>query len=274
MKLCEICQKPDVTLLKTAAKFNLMKCGSCGFIYKDTLEYNYEGLSEDDYIMYNFNRRNEALELNKIIEKFAAKESPRILEIGSGTGSLLKELSSLGYNVTGVEPSKAAVNISGESFPDIRVINDYFSASLIKEESDVILLNDVIEHLSPANRLFQEIADYMKPETILIVKSGNPHSLNAKLFLEKWVYVLGEQHISFYSPRALEAFCKKWDLKLIKYYKFRHAYGGINLSKLLVNLKRAVFIRTGIGSLLGRDYSIELANDHFIAVIKKMPDRI
>ena len=101
------------------------------------------------------------------------------------------------------------------------------------------------------------------------MKSGNPLSLNARLSFTRWSYIFGNQHISFYSSFALNLFCKNKNLELIKYYKFRHAYGGISIIKLFKNLIKFIFKICMIETLIKKDYQIDLANDHFIAVIRK-----
>ena len=169
----------------------------------------------------------------------------------------------------GVEPSKVAIQISKKLFPHIEVINDYFTSDSIVKEADVILLYDVVEHLVPNNILYKEICDFMRLDTLLLIKSGNPLSFNAQLFISHWMYILLEQHISFYSPKALKKFCERWDLNLIKYYKFKHAYGGLHFLKLFKNVVKFILKKFRIDILLKRNFYIDLANDHFIAVIKK-----
>lgn len=68
----------------------------------------------------------------------------------------------------------------------------------------------------------------MKFNNIFIIKSDNPKSLNAKLNISHWKYILNDQHISFYSKDALKKLCEKFNIKLVKYCTFKHAYGGIN----------------------------------------------
>jgi SAM-dependent methyltransferase len=259
----------DLVLLNNDSKYSLIKCNSCLFFFKDIGETKYESLQEKDYTCFNYDRKKEVIELDCIIRKFCKKNRIRVLEIGSGTSSILSELKKLGYDVIGVEPSKASIQISKEVFPHIEVINDYFTSGLIAKEVDVILLYDVVEHLEPSNPMFKEICDFMGFGTLLLIKSGNPLSFNARLFISHWRYALAEQHISFYSQKALKMFCEKWDLNLIKYYKFRHAYGGLHFLKYFKNVIKFILKKFRIDTLLKRNFSIELANDHFIAVIKK-----
>jgi 2-polyprenyl-3-methyl-5-hydroxy-6-metoxy-1,4-benzoquinol methylase len=269
MKQCKNCLSEDLMILITTSEYSLIKCNSCAFFFKDIGETNYESLQERDYTCFNYDRKNEVIELDSIIRKFCKKNKIRVLEIGSGTSAILNELDKFGYDVFGVEPSKAAIKISKEVFPHIEVINDYFTSGLIAKEVDVMLLNDVVEHLEPNNPLFKEISDFMGLGTLLLIKSGNPLSLNAQLFISHWRYTEAKQHISFYSLKALKKFCEKLNLNLVKHYKFQHAYGGLHLLIYLKNILIFFLMKFRIDTLLKRNFSIELANDHFIAVIKK-----
>lgn len=269
MKHCKNCFSKDLIILNNAMQYSLIKCNSCAFFFKDIGETNYETLQKGDYTCFNYDRKNEVIELDRVIKKNCKKNKISVLEIGSGTSTLLNELKKLGYDVCGVEPSKASVQMAKELFPHIEVINDYFTSGSIAKEIDIILLYDVIEHLEPTNPLFKEIFDFMGLDTFLMIKSGNPLSFNAQLFISHWRYVGAEQHISFYSLKALKKFCENLDLNLIKYYKFQHAYGGVHFLKYFKNILKSVLKIFRIDTLFNRNFSIELANDHFIAVIKK-----
>ena len=267
--LCKNCLSSDLIIMNNTSEYSLIKCNSCTFLFKDISEINYELLTEKDYACYNFERENEITEIDNIIKKYYKKDKIRVLEIGSGTSSLLKSLSESGYDCIGVEPSKVAVQLSEKVYPDIEVVNEYFTSDLIKKEIDVILLYDVVEHLEPNNKLYKEINSFMTSETLLLIKSGNPSSFNAKLLISRWVYLLIDQHISFYSPKALKIFCENLDLNIVKYYKFKHAYGGLHLFRILKNIFKILLNKFYLDSSLKRNISIGLANDHFIAVIKK-----
>ena len=109
----------------------------------------------------------------------------------------------------------------------------------------------------------------MLDNTILIIKSGNPNSINARLYRKKWTYFKIQQHISFYTKKSLKILCRNTGLRLEHYYLFKHAYGGLEVKGIIKN-----FIRAGINHLIKDDkyinrFNIQLANDHFFAVVKK-----
>lgn len=58
-------------------------------------------------------------------------------------------------------------------------------------------------------------------------------------------------------------------MNLLKVFKFKHAYGGIHLIKLSKNIIKYLLKKIHIIHYFKKDFTIILANDHFIAVVKK-----
>lgn len=71
------------------------------------------------------------LDYNNLIMTTQPDENSYILDVGSGTGNLLNNLSENGYNSCGVEKSKAMVNKSKDNFPHIEVHNNDVNNSII-----------------------------------------------------------------------------------------------------------------------------------------------
>jgi hypothetical protein len=156
---------------------------------------------------------------------------------------------------------------------DLNIINGYFSSTILKERCNVILLNDVLEHLPDPNELFYELNNYMDEQTVLIIKTGNINSINSKIIPREWQYLKSLQHICFYNKRSLATLLMANNLKIVEFHKFRHAYGGLHLIQLIKNILKGLPIRLLFKANLfvdkNRNYAFGLANDHFIAVVKK-----
>ena len=92
MKRCKNCLSNDLMILDSTSEYALIKCNTCSFFFKDIDETNYESLQAENYTCYNFDRKNEVVELDRVIKKFCKKNKIRVLEIGSGISSILSEL--------------------------------------------------------------------------------------------------------------------------------------------------------------------------------------
>jgi len=78
-----------------------------------------------------------------------------ILEIGCGGCMLLAELSSLGYNVLGVDPSPVAERAGLDK--NIKVVKDFFPSESINDKFDLIFHVDVFEHIpNPVDFLLKQ----------------------------------------------------------------------------------------------------------------------
>jgi len=270
--MCRVCNGIKLKAVLNHPKgWSLLQCEECGLAFKTGVTTSYENLQAEYYERFNFDRSREASEVTRIMRNHIQMDNPlSILEIGCGTGALLNEFRKHGMKVYGFEPSANAVRISRERFGLSTIKTGYFTHNTFDIKPNVILLYDVIEHLEEPLQLLNAISGSMDRDCICIIKSGNPQSLNAKLYPKKWGYYLNDEHVAFYSLTALRTLCGKSNLKVEKYYNFRHAYGGLAALALGKNIVRAVINRsiewsTGYQERL----FIELANDHFVAVLKR-----
>jgi len=108
-------------------------------------------------------------------------KSARILDIGSGTGSFLEFLGAQGYeNFIGVDLSEEAVRFCKEKgIEKIKLIDNLSDFLNTAEPYDLIVMNDVIEHLEREQILpiLHKIREKLSADGKLIVKTGNMASL-------------------------------------------------------------------------------------------------
>ena len=106
--------------------------------------------------------------VHQMIRKFTRKG--RVLDVGTGTGKILEELQRKGWEVTGVDGEKEAIiwckkrgvivkqaDINKEKLP--------FAAA----KFDLVLMLDVLEHISDEQGIIKEIKRALKPGGVLIV---------------------------------------------------------------------------------------------------------
>lgn len=271
---CKICNSSNLKIITEQDGWKLYRCKDCGFVYKYGVTIQYEELPASYYNVYNFDRTKEVEEIIEIIKKYYKNLSQvNLIEIGSGTGILLNEFQKRCINVFGYEPSSIAVEISKNKFGLENVKAEYFIGNTFNVHPNVFLLYDVIEHLEDPKSLFELVKNSMKNDTIFIIKSGNPSSINARLFPRKWGYFLIPEHLAFYSESAMDKLCETSGLNLKKFYKFKHAYGGFALKILISNFIKSIILRASkiypaLYKKLDKRFGVNFANDHYIAVIK------
>jgi SAM-dependent methyltransferase len=250
-------------------EIDIYECKNCGLLYKN-YSINYNEYGDEYYEMFNYNRKKEVKKFEKIIYKYFPKNKKiKLLEIGCGSGAILNEFNKDGFDVYGIEPSKAACEMAKSKFGLKNIINGYFNSKNFNFSPDVIILTDVIEHIQDPVTLFNEVNKIMSERTLFLIKSGNSKSINAKLYPAKWGYYRIEQHIAFYSKKSLKYLCERSSLKLDKFYIFINYFGGLLFKDYLKNILKAIIFRISNNNKIFDRFSISNANDHFIAVIKK-----
>lgn len=106
------------------------------------------------------------------------RESPtKILDVGSGSGTIGLYLSSLGFKVIGLDVSKHAVDRANASAQrlDIQSISKYINIDFVRfssnEKFDVIICFEVIEHLENDNFAIQKLKEKLAPGGLLALST-------------------------------------------------------------------------------------------------------
>lgn len=98
----------------------------------------------------------------------------RILEIGCGEGGNLVPFARLGCRVTGIDLSENRIRqarqfFQEEGLPATFIASDIFQITQLEEAFDIILIHDVIEHISGKHRFLEHIKRFLAPGGILFI---------------------------------------------------------------------------------------------------------
>jgi len=149
---------------------------------------------------------------SSVVRKYTNKES-KILELGCTYGYLFKHLK--GYkNLFGIDISKHAINVAKTlNQKAIFETQDVQDLKFPKNNFDLILAIDVLEHLPNPKKGIQEISKVLKPNGILIISTPNPDSYSHKIKKKQWFAYKDPTHISIHN--------KEYWLNLLKTNNFR-----------------------------------------------------
>ena len=105
-----------------------------------------------------------------IQEVLSSGQRQRIVDFGCGTGANIASLST-GHSCVGIDPSKDALQWARKRFPRVRFLCGGNPAEFCAEflTADLILLSDVLEHVSDDRQLFSEILKVTRPGTLILV---------------------------------------------------------------------------------------------------------
>lgn len=194
-------------------EFSIVKCKVCGLIYTNPRLNKSEihlAYSNDDAVN---KKRNKQSNINyhvwrferriKEIEKF--KLNGKMLDVGCGNGYFLQAAKERGWDCTGVEFSKNNVNFAIENFGLNIIEGDVESIKFEENTFDVVVLNDVIEHLHDPMNTLLEINRILKNEGIVVIFTMDAGSLNAKLTGKRWTFIGPHAHLYYFTKKTLHS---------------------------------------------------------------------
>ena len=134
----------------------------------------------------------------------------RVLEIGCGDGLFLSSLPDVDER-WGIEPDSTAATQATDRLS--RVLCGRFDdvvADLPENYFDIIVCNDVIEHMSDHDQFFDKVKNFIRPSGVLVGSVPNVRyyrNLMELLLLRDWHYrsngVLDKTHLRFFTRRSL-----------------------------------------------------------------------
>tara|TARA_Y100000590_G_C15509424_1_gene934819 strand:+ start:61 stop:786 length:726 start_codon:yes stop_codon:yes gene_type:complete len=149
----------------------------------------------------------------------APLEKLKILDIGCGGGLLCEPLNKLGAKVTGIDASndniEAAKLHSKEMNLDIKYIHCSPENLNLKNEFDVILNMEVIEHVSDVNLFVRNCAKLIKKNGIMFVATINKNlksyifAILGAEYILRWLPIGTHDWDKFLTPQDLEIIASK-----------------------------------------------------------------
>ena len=128
----------------------------------------------------------------------------KLLEIGTGMGDFLEAARKKGFDVTGLEFSESSVK-QAMDYPKLqgKVICGTINNLKHKDHFDVIVINDVLEHIRNPNDFLHKIYSLLKKGGVLFCTVPSLDSFSAKLQGFNWVEFKTE-HLFYYNDRSLK----------------------------------------------------------------------
>jgi len=136
----------------------------------------------------------------------------RVLDIGCSVGRRLAELSALGWEVWGIEPSAPAAEIARRRLhvPDERiVVAPAESADFPSASFDLVTASHVVEHLHDPQAVLSKARSWLRDDGVLQVSMPNVESLESRLFGRLWFGLDLPRHLYHFSPRTLGAMLER-----------------------------------------------------------------
>ena len=137
-----------------------------------------------------------------------------ICDLGCGNGHISGRLSTLGYDVTGVDASASGIQIARRAYPDVSFIEALIDRHRDLGQFDLVISSDVIEHMYRPSALLEAAQTILKPGGHILI--GTPYHgylknlvLAATGRMDSHFSVLHDGgHIKFFSVKTLSSLMK------------------------------------------------------------------
>ena len=186
---------------------DIVGCPVCGHMQLDRLpggaelDAAYETAASDAYVEEEAGQRHSFASVLERIERHAERRGA-ILDVGCWLGFLLAEAGDRGWReCVGIEPSLFASEYArGRLGLDVRT-EELFTAELPQAHFDVIVMSDVLEHLTRANEALDRARALLRPGGLLVLALPDAGSRVARLLGRRWWSVI-PTHIHYFTRES------------------------------------------------------------------------
>ena len=206
---CILCNSKASKLLFRKNNLNIVKCPKCSLVYVNPRLsgsqlkelYNTNKISPMQYYLQN--ELEDAINFEKrlkVIGQYAKKGS--LLDIGCNIGTFMQVAESQGWKTIGIDINRSAVIYAKKK--GLNVFSSAIEhAKLKKSYFDVIMMNDVVEHLENPVEVLEKIKAWLKKDGILFIATPNIGSMIAKISGKNWLHVKPDEHIYYFSKKTI-----------------------------------------------------------------------
>jgi SAM-dependent methyltransferase len=192
---------------------DILRCSDCGhgqldrFPTEADLEAAYAEAASDAYVEEEEGQRESFRRVLEKVERFAPRG--RLLDVGPWVGFLLAEARERGYEeCIGIEPSLFASEYARTQLGlDVRT-EDLFSADLPQDHFDIVVMGDVLEHLTRAGEALNRIAGLLRPDGVLVLLLPDAGSRVARLLGRRWWSVI-PTHVHYFTRGSVAAMLRR-----------------------------------------------------------------
>lgn len=191
----------------------------------------------------------------KEIIQFLPKQYSKVLEIGCAEGMFRMNIKK-DAEVWGVEPNQPSAQKAEPHYHKVLVgFFEQIVADLPENYFDLVICNDVIEHMPDPHQFFLLLKSKVTKECVIITSIPNVRFIGVMtefLFLKDWRYrdngVLDRTHLKFFTKKSLSRFFNECGLVEIKTKGLNSAfYKPDRLGSLIKAVLSFTFIVLSLG---------------------------
>ena len=190
----------------TGETFRVLLCGRCGSGVTDPVPP-----SLDRYYPARYRRWSPiaAAVLHRLyvgrVAGWRSRLPPtgRALELGAGTGWMLRAIRELGWTAFGSERTPAAGEVARRASGSPVFVGEL---AAVREDADLdlVIMFHVLEHLADPVGALRDVATRLRPDGMLILGLPNFASWQSRVFGRHWLHLDVPRHLCHFTPASIE----------------------------------------------------------------------
>ena len=248
---CPLCKSKEIEkrfackdMFATGEEFNIFECHECGLVFtqgvpdeKEIGRY-YESPSYISHSNTSKGVMNKAYHWVRsimlrrkvaLIGKLTLLKSGRLLDYGAGTGYFARSMAKAGWDVTAIEKSSQARELSQAEF-GFEIFPEEHLADIGEKELDVVTMWHVMEHIQDPDRMWKEIHRILDDTGIAVIALPNCKSYDAQEYKEHWAAYDVPRHLWHFTPSTIMRWGEKHGFILERQYTM--PFDGFYISML------------------------------------------
>ena len=147
--------------------------------------------------------------LSNDLATFREKYGAKLLDIGCGSGGLLRAAKKAGFEPTGVEPDAEALKVAASEDITVRPgTAEDLPPELLGEQFDVIVMSHVLEHVLSPTTALQNVRSLLRPGGLAIIETPNNSAIGLAISGRYWPWLDVPRHLNFFTRKSLAVACE------------------------------------------------------------------
>jgi SAM-dependent methyltransferase len=214
---CPACGTPSSRTFELGPGARLRHCERCGTVsapeYVDPAEVYVDGYMMGGAGRFGIDVTPPAFQAYlervaqrrlSLVERACGTRDGSLLDVGCGSGELLRAAHERGWTVQGVEPESSGAQRARQR--GLAVVETLLEDSGLPERSyDVVSAFHVLEHQPDSRAFVSLLARWVRPGGHVVVEVPNWHSLQRRRLRERWPALRPGEHLVHFTPQTLRA---------------------------------------------------------------------
>jgi 2-polyprenyl-3-methyl-5-hydroxy-6-metoxy-1,4-benzoquinol methylase len=132
----------------------------------------------------------------------------RLLDVGCATGTFMRTMHAVGWQVSGIEIDAAAAAKARTVTPDV-FVGDPLDAPFEPARFDVVTSFHVVEHLTRPRQALARMLGWLARDGLLIVEVPNVGGLGGRLFGRYWSGLGFPRHLVHFTPATMQSMVER-----------------------------------------------------------------